>query len=63
MDQETDLVITINVPHIPGSYAKDGIDHSKGKNGQLLDDAVRYRDRILETLDIRDWALFVQGDE
>ncbi|GAB7356344.1 hypothetical protein MBLNU459_g7134t1 [Dothideomycetes sp. NU459] len=58
--QETDVVISINVPHASGEYDKNEIDPATGKNGKLLEAAMQYRDRILQTFEIRDWDLFVQ---
>lgn len=58
-EQETDLVISINVPHAPGEYDRDEVDPAAGKNGKLLDAAMRHRDRILQTFEIKDWGLFV----
>jgi len=57
--QKTDIVITINVPHIKGSYDETEIDVEDGKQGKLLDAAVAYQDRFLPTLQIKDWTLFV----
>ena len=57
--QKTDIVITINVPHIKGSYDETEIDVEGGKQGKLLDAAVAYQDRILQTFQIKDWTLFV----
>lgn len=60
VEQETDLVITVNVPHAVGEYDPREIDMSAGKHGSLLDAAIQYRDRILQTFEIRDWGLFIQ---
>lgn len=62
VDQKTDIVISINVPHAPGEYEKTEVDPATGKNGKLLDIATEYRDRILQTFEIKDWDLFVQDD-
>ncbi|KAI5212816.1 ran-interacting Mog1 protein [Aureobasidium subglaciale] len=58
--QQTDLVICVNVPHVGGEYNKDEVDPSAGKQGPLLDAATSFRDRILQTFEIKDWDLFVQ---
>jgi hypothetical protein len=58
--QQTDLVISINVPHVDGEYNKNDVDPSAGKQGPALDAATSFRDRILQTFEIRDWDLFVQ---
>ncbi|KAI9804148.1 MAG: hypothetical protein M1825_001550 [Sarcosagium campestre] len=56
--QTTDLVVTINVPHVKGMYSPDNIDLEAGKLGSLLIAARGYRDKIFESLDIKDWSLF-----
>lgn len=58
--QATDIVISINVPHAPGEYDKNEVDPATGKNGNLMAAAVRYRERIMQTFEIKDWDLFVQ---
>jgi hypothetical protein len=58
--QKTDLLVVINVPHIPGQYDKVDVDPEKGKNGPLLEAAIGYRAKVMETFEIRDWELFVQ---
>jgi len=58
--QQTDLVICVNVPHVDGEYNKDDVDPSAGKQGAMLDAATAFRDRILQSFEIKDWDLFVQ---
>ena len=58
--QKTDIVIAINVPHIAGQYDKADVDLSAGKRGKLLEAAIGYRQKVLETFEIKDWDLFVQ---
>ncbi|THY25812.1 ran-interacting Mog1 protein [Aureobasidium pullulans] len=58
--QQTDLVISVNVPHVGGDYNKDEVNPSAGKQGPMLDAATSFRDRILQTFEIKDWDLFVQ---
>ncbi|KAI8627491.1 Mog1p/PsbP-like protein [Xylariaceae sp. FL1651] len=57
-DEKTDLLITINVPHIRGEYDEDDVDLQLGKQGKLIGDAVDYAARIWETFKIKDWGLF-----
>ncbi|ROT37913.1 Mog1p/PsbP-like protein [Sodiomyces alkalinus F11] len=54
----SDILITINVPHIKGEYDEDDVDLQLGKQGQLIGDAVDYAARIWETFKVKDWALF-----
>ncbi|KAF2459475.1 hypothetical protein BDY21DRAFT_300199 [Lineolata rhizophorae] len=58
-EQQTDLVITVNVPHTPGEYNKEEVDPSAGKNGPLLNAGLAARQKILETFEIKDLSLFV----
>jgi len=54
----TDIVITINVPHIKGEYTETDVDLELGKQGKLIHDAVEISARIWETFKIKDWTLF-----
>ncbi|KAF7563765.1 hypothetical protein G7046_g351 [Stylonectria norvegica] len=54
----TDILITINVPHIKGEYDEDEVDLELGKQGKLIGDAVEYSARIWATFKIKDWGLF-----
>ncbi|KAI1136332.1 Mog1p/PsbP-like protein [Hypoxylon sp. FL0543] len=56
--EKTDLLITINVPHIKGEYDEDEVDLQLGKQGQLIGDAVDYASKIWETFKVKDWGLF-----
>ncbi|KAF3033815.1 hypothetical protein E8E12_003567 [Didymella heteroderae] len=53
-EQETDLMISVNIPHYPGEYEKP----KEGQTTQLMEDSEKVKDRILETFDIKDWSLF-----
>ena len=57
--QQTDILVAINVPHIAGQYEPTDVDPEKGKHGVLLERAMQYRQKLLETFEIRDWGLFV----
>ncbi|KAK5625487.1 hypothetical protein RRF57_001203 [Xylaria bambusicola] len=56
--EHTDILITINVPHIRGEYDEEDVDLQLGKQGQLIGDAVEYASRIWETFKVKDWGLF-----
>ena len=58
--QKTDILIAVNVPHVPGQYDPAEVDPEKAKHGALLQKAINYRSEILSTLEIKDWNLFVQ---
>ena len=55
---KTDILITINVPHIKGEYDEDKVDLELGKQGKLIGDAVEFSARIWSTFKIKDWGLF-----
>ncbi|KAI1385321.1 Mog1p/PsbP-like protein [Hypoxylon trugodes] len=56
--EKTDLLITINVPHIRGEYDEEDVDLQLGKQGKLIGDAVDYAAKIWETFKVKDWGLF-----
>ncbi|KAL8376703.1 hypothetical protein RB595_007699 [Gaeumannomyces hyphopodioides] len=56
--EQTDILITVNVPHIKGSYDEDEIDLEMGKQGKLIGDAVEYAARMWSTFAIHDWKIF-----
>ncbi|KAI0005219.1 hypothetical protein F4779DRAFT_621137 [Xylariaceae sp. FL0662B] len=56
--EKTDLLITINVPHIRGEYDEEDVDLQLGKQGKLIGDAVDYAAKIWESFQVKDWNLF-----
>ncbi|KAJ4292917.1 hypothetical protein N0V88_005580 [Collariella sp. IMI 366227] len=56
--EKTDVLITINVPHIKGEYDEEQVDMELGKQGELIGDAVEYAARIWATFAVHDWRLF-----
>ncbi|KXS95888.1 hypothetical protein AC579_10579 [Pseudocercospora musae] len=61
-EQKTDIVIAVNVPHLPGSYAKEDVNPAAGKYGNLLEAGKVVKEKVLESFEIKDWGLFVQED-
>ncbi|KAL8694013.1 MAG: hypothetical protein Q9218_001251 [Villophora microphyllina] len=63
--QSTDLIVTVNIPHIPGHQepTDDEVDIEVGKLGSLVEEGVKIRDEVLRTLEIKDWGLFDGGKE
>jgi len=59
---ETDIVITVNVPHTPAEYQKQDIDLSALKLGPLLEAGQNIRHKVMETFEVKDWSLFVTGE-
>jgi len=60
--QETDIVITVSVPHGSGEYRTEDIDLSALNSGPALDIGQAIRQNILETFEVRDWSLFVNEE-
>lgn len=56
--ESTDILMTINVPHIRGEYDEEEVDLQLGKQGKLIGDAVEYAAKIWETFKVKDWDLF-----
>ncbi|QIX00574.1 hypothetical protein AMS68_006091 [Peltaster fructicola] len=59
-EQKTDLLVAVNVPYIAGQYDPATINQEAGQLGSLGQNALSIRDTILQTLNIKDWSLFVQ---
>ena len=58
--QQTDVLVSVNVPHVPGEYDAARLSMEAGEWGPLTRGAMRYRDEIMTTFCVLDWALFVQ---
>ncbi|KAI9788619.1 MAG: hypothetical protein M1816_006765 [Peltula sp. TS41687] len=57
--QRTDVVVSINVPHVCVEENKNNDDDDDDLlGGPQLEEAVRMRDEVLRTLRVRDWSLF-----
>ncbi|WPH04280.1 Hypothetical protein R9X50_00716900 [Acrodontium crateriforme] len=61
VEVETDFLVVVNVPHVPGEFEEGSVDAVTGKMGPLLERAVAIREKVLGTLEVRDWGLF--GEE
>ena len=63
MEQGTDVVVTLNVPHIPGETEDENATGDKGETvakqkierGKQMTEAW---EGILTSLEVRDWSLF-----
>lgn len=60
-DQKTDILVTVNVPHVAGEYEAGSVDLEHGKQGALLEQAGKWRERVLESFEVKEWGLF--GEE
>ena len=59
--QESDVLICVNVPHVPGHYNGTDIDLPAQKVGKLLEEGGIIRQKVFETFEVKDWSLF--GEE
>lgn len=49
------------MPHVAGEYEAGSVDLEHGKQGGLIERAGEWRERVLETFEVREWGLF--GEE
>ncbi|KAL8844538.1 MAG: hypothetical protein Q9205_000030 [Flavoplaca limonia] len=63
--QSTDIVVTVNIPHIPGHQEpSDGeVNFEERKFGSLVEDGIKIRDEVWRSLEVRDWGLFGGGGD
>ncbi len=73
--QSTDIVITVNIPHIPGESLAParstpagnpmnedgGRDGGEDGYGRLVEAGRRMRDEVVESVCVRNWGLFGVG--
>lgn len=55
-EQDTDLMISVNIPHYSGEYEKP--KEGDGEVTQLMKESEKIKDRILESFEIKEWGLF-----
>ena len=60
---KTDIVITINVPHIKGEYDEDDMDLELGNKGELIGNAIEHAAKIWESFAIKNYGLFGREHE
>lgn len=60
---KTDVVITINVPHIKGEYDEDDVDLELGNKGELIGKAIEHAAKIWESFAIKNYGLFGREHE
>lgn len=56
--KETDILITVSVPHAKGEYHASGIDMQRGQWGPLVEEGMDITKEIWRSFEIRDWGLF-----
>jgi hypothetical protein len=62
-EYQTDLVITISVPHMGGQYDMRGMDLSEGKLGSLMESANIMKDAIAHSLECVDFSFIVKEED
>jgi hypothetical protein len=58
---QSDVLVSVNVPHVPGEYDEASLDLPAQKVGGLLEAAGAIRQKVLESFEVRDWSVF--GEE
>ncbi|KAL9043041.1 MAG: hypothetical protein Q9180_000163 [Flavoplaca navasiana] len=63
--QSTDIVVTVNIPHIPGHQEPSNgeVSFEERKFGSLVEDGIKIRDEVWRSLEVRDWGLFGGGGD
>ena len=56
MEQGTDIVVTLNVPHIPGETEDENTTSDKEKS--VAKQMMEAWEGIVTSLEVRDWSLF-----
>ena len=54
-EQKTDILISVNSPHVPGQYNPEDVDMENGKLGPIWEQALRLRDMVLRTFKIESY--------
>ena len=55
---DTDIIITVNTPHIAGEYDITQIDLPGGRAGPKMEQAVMIRDVIVASFEVLNFGLF-----
>lgn len=58
VEQETDVLITVNVPHVKGQFEEGSVDLEHGSSGPLLERAMEWRERVVASFEVKEWGLF-----
>lgn len=56
--KETDILLTIAVPHVVGEYDAGSVALESEKRGPLIEEGMEIRREALKGFEIRDWGLF-----
>ncbi|KAI9684004.1 MAG: multicopy suppressor of ts gsp1 [Bathelium mastoideum] len=58
-DKKTDILVTTNGHHEPGSWDNGNVNFETIKSDSVTRTMSAYHDKILATFEIKDWSLFV----
>ena len=62
----TDVVVTLNMPNIPGSQELvtqgEDVDFDSGEFGNGITQGRVLMDKVLNSLEVKDWSLFGPGE-
>ncbi|KAL8873799.1 MAG: hypothetical protein Q9174_000785 [Haloplaca sp. 1 TL-2023] len=64
VEKSTDLMVTINIPQIPGHQEPSPgkqVNFEEGQYGSLVDEGMRIMEEVRKSLEVKDWSLF--GEE
>lgn len=75
MPQSTDIIVTVNIPHVPGESlaltqptdagnamgGDGGREEGEDGYGRLVEAGRKMRDEVLGSVCVRDWGLFGPG--
>ncbi|KAL8971780.1 MAG: hypothetical protein Q9183_000895 [Haloplaca sp. 2 TL-2023] len=63
VEKSTDLLVTINIPQIPGHQEPapgQEVQYEQGKYGSLVDQGMKLMEEVWKSLEVRDWSLFAE---
>ncbi|KAL8739228.1 MAG: hypothetical protein Q9181_000119 [Wetmoreana brouardii] len=62
--KSTDIIVTVNIPHIPGHQEPtEEVNFEEGKYGSLVEEGSRVIKEVWRSLEVKDWGLFGGGEE
>jgi len=53
-EQDTDIMVTINIPHYKAEYEKA----EPGEETKLMKESKAIREKVLQTFEVKEWGLF-----
>ncbi|KAL8699770.1 MAG: hypothetical protein Q9201_005815 [Fulgogasparrea decipioides] len=55
----TDIIVTVNIPHIPGHQEPtEEVNFEEGKYGSLVEEGLRIINEVWKSLEVKNWGLF-----